>query len=234
VRRAARSRSLSFYERGLKLDESGSWPDAVCSRGAPEPLFQRRSNPKLEPRRNVERKVSHEERTPYEKQVFRAIGAISDASVARRSAGQALRGEPPRSARTCALSRNMKKQLPFALVVFVTGFYTTFVLKNLWNWFLAPALHTPGVSYWMMYGIQLIWDLLSVRKWNSPLEQQKWDGLFTVLDGCLPDEKRTQVEEALQGREKTLWADLQRKVFGDLISQTVALAIGWGVHLFLT
>jgi hypothetical protein len=128
----------------------------------------------------------------------------------------------------------MKKQLPFALVVFVTGFYTTFVLKNLWNWFLAPALHTPGVSYWMMYGIQLIWDLLSVRKWNSPLEQQKWDGLFTVLDGCLPDEKRTQVEEALQGREKTLWADLQRKVFGDLISQTVALAIGWGVHLFLT
>jgi hypothetical protein len=116
----------------------------------------------------------------------------------------------------------------------VTGFYTTFVLKNLWNWFLAPALHTSEVSYWMMYGIQLIWDVLSVRTWNNPLEQRKWDGLFMVLDGCLPDEKRAQVEEALKGTERTLWADLQRKVFGDLIGQTVALAIGWGVHVFLT
>ena len=128
----------------------------------------------------------------------------------------------------------MKKRLPFAVVVFAAGFYTTFVLKSLWNWFLAPTLHTAEVSYWMMYGIQLIWDLLSVRKWNDPLEQQKWDGLFMVLDGCLPDEKRAHVEEALQGREETLWADFRRKVLGDLIGQTVALAIGWGVHVFLT
>jgi hypothetical protein len=128
----------------------------------------------------------------------------------------------------------MKKRLPFVLVVFVTGFYTAFVLKNLWNWFVAPAVHTGEISYWMMYGIQLIWDLLSLRKWNNPLKQQKWGSLFVVLDGCLPDEKRAQVEEALKGREETLWADFRRKVYGDLIGQTVALVIGWGVHVFLT
>jgi hypothetical protein len=129
---------------------------------------------------------------------------------------------------------NMKKQLLFALVVFMTGFYTTFVLMSLWNWFLAPALHTAGVSYWMMYGIQLIWDTLSARKLKDPLEQRKWDGLFIALEACLPNEKRAQVDEALEGTEKIVWLDLQRKVFGDTMGQTVVLALGCGVHAFLT
>jgi len=125
------------------------------------------------------------------------------------------------------------KKLPLSMVVFATGFYTTFVLQNLWNWFVVPALHTAEVSYWMMYGIQLIWDLLSVRGWDNPVNERRWEVALMAIDMCIPDEKRVRFGESLNAIEGARWSKLAEQVAGDLAAATVTLAVAWGIHTFL-
>jgi hypothetical protein len=53
----------------------------------------------------------------------------------------------------------MKQLLKIAggwVASFVVGFYITFVLQTLWNWFVTTALRVDSISYWNMYGLFLI------------------------------------------------------------------------------
>ena len=52
-----------------------------------------------------------------------------------------------------------KAVIMFAFSTFV-NLYTTFVLQSLWNWFAVEALNAPHVSYWVMYGLVMIANLM--------------------------------------------------------------------------
>src|SRR6185312_6739605 len=87
---------------------------------------------------------------------------------------------------------SMKKWIALFAPSFVIGFYTTFVMQSLWNWFVAPTFHIVPISYWAMFGIQLLLSFVLDRagdqqnKWN-------WKAGFILMNACVPDERRHQV-----------------------------------------
>jgi len=75
----------------------------------------------------------------------------------------------------------------FVLVLALTHglkLYKAFILEQLWNWFLAPALHLDPISYWIMCGV-----LLLIEAWR---EQKMIDGddyktrTEAIMDLCGP------------------------------------------------
>jgi hypothetical protein len=113
----------------------------------------------------------------------------------------------------------------------LVGLYTTFVLENLWNWFATDALHLPAVSFWVMYGLVLIIGMFSSS--GSDFEQEhRFKVLATVLDACVPEEKRELVTEQLDEHQSSMWADVGFKIFGRVLGITWTLVVGWGVHTF--
>jgi hypothetical protein len=43
----------------------------------------------------------------------------------------------------------------------LVGFYTVFVVMQLWNWFVVPLLNAPTASYWLIYGMSMLFGLLT-------------------------------------------------------------------------
>jgi hypothetical protein len=107
------------------------------------------------------------------------------------------------------------------LLAFAVGFYTTFVLQNLWNWFVVPSINVPDISYWQMYGFNLL-----VITFIEP-------DLFhmQVLHASLPEEKQRTIEEITGER---LWTEVVGPLlFYKLLNRTATLATGWAIHVFL-
>jgi hypothetical protein len=128
----------------------------------------------------------------------------------------------------------LKKMASFWCVALIVGLYTTFVLQQLWNWFVATSFHVPEISYWVMYGIQLAFGLLSSSHSQRTEEDQSWKIAFRMLAACVPEEKRDELKETLEAEMKvTPWIDLGSMIFGQVIGNTIALTIGWGIHGFL-
>ena len=128
---------------------------------------------------------------------------------------------------------HLKKMAWFWGVGLIVGLYTTFVLQQLWNWFLAPSLHLSEISYWVMYGIQLLFSLLFSSAGQEAKEAQSWKLAFLTLDACVPEERREKLAETLKEYESTLWMDVGSRIFGLVVGNTITLAIGWGIHTFL-
>ena len=47
------------------------------------------------------------------------------------------------------------------MVSILIGFYSVFVLTELWNWFVVPLLHVPEARYWLMYGVTMLFGLMA-------------------------------------------------------------------------
>lgn len=125
----------------------------------------------------------------------------------------------------------VKKTVVFYCIGAVIGLYTTFVLQQLWNWFVTEAFHFSQISFWVMYGIVLIIGMFS---YNPKLEeQQQFKALATGLDACVPDERRESVNEQIKEQTDQIWVDAGFHVFGKVVSNTISLALGWAVHAFL-
>lgn len=45
------------------------------------------------------------------------------------------------------------------MVSILVGFYSVFVLMEMWNWFPVPLLHVSESSYWLMYGVSMLFGL---------------------------------------------------------------------------
>ena len=102
------------------------------------------------------------------------------------------------------------------------SFYATFVLQQLWNWFIVPALHVDPASYWLIFGINTLFGLL-----RGEFSQEANNKItFMALDACIPDEKREEINNQLNG---AVVENIAIRAF----SNTMALAIGWAVHTFL-
>jgi hypothetical protein len=67
-------------------------------------------------------------------------------------------------------------------VTMAVEFYTTFVLQNLWNWFVVQAFNIPSISYWGAYGLVILVRLIS--PFEDFAAEQHWKTAFTVLDAC--------------------------------------------------
>lgn len=108
------------------------------------------------------------------------------------------------------------------LFAFAVGFYTTFVLQNLWNWFVVPSINVPYISYWQMYGFNLLV--------GTVIEPDTFPML--VQHASLPDEKRREIEETVT--DERLWTEVVGPLlFGKLLNRTITLATGWAIHVFL-
>ena len=62
----------------------------------------------------------------------------------------------------------------------LVGFYTVFVLMQLWNWFAVPLLHVPEASYWLIYGLNMLFGLMTgVGEQENPAYERRWSTLLS-------------------------------------------------------
>jgi hypothetical protein len=81
----------------------------------------------------------------------------------------------------------------------LVGFYTVFVLTQLWNWFAVPLLHVPEASYWLIYGLNMLFGLMTgIGEQENPADARRWSTLFIVLDTCVPEHKMEDLKEAVR------------------------------------
>lgn len=125
----------------------------------------------------------------------------------------------------------VKKIALFWMIGAVISLYTTFVLQNLWNWFVTEAFHLSQVSFWVMYGLVLVVGMFSDDLRFD--ENQQFKALATALDACIPEEKREWVNEQLDTQTKFVWLEAGSAAFGRLVGTTFTLLVAWVVHVFL-
>jgi|ERR1019366_810742 integrase len=104
----------------------------------------------------------------------------------------------------------VKKTLWLSGISLVVGFYTTFVLQNLWNWFAVPALHVSNIGYWSMFGLNILIGLLFERG-EKYEEDHRWKAAMTVLDACVPEGRHAYVHTGeLEARNRVRDVDWRR------------------------
>ena len=124
------------------------------------------------------------------------------------------------------------KMAPVWFWAIIMGLYTAFVLQNLWNWFVTPALNFAHVSYWQMFGINLLVQM--VRGRDTIVEQDHWERAANMLYACVPPDKQQAVDEKLKATTEDVWVKCAVDIFSRSVGNTVSLGVGWVVHtLFL-
>ena len=116
-------------------------------------------------------------------------------------------------------------------IVIVVGLYTTFVLQTLWNWFAVPAFHAPEISYWTIYGLLMLAHLIIDKPTFENDERLK--RLAIIVSACVPDEKKEELEEALKADDDDATFKLGTFIFGQVVGSSVAVVLGFVIHLFL-
>lgn len=130
----------------------------------------------------------------------------------------------------------VKKTLLIWGIAFIVGFYTTFVLQSLWNWFAVPALRVPPIGYWLMMGLNTFIFLMRERgEEGEKLTAKRWVITMAVLDACVPEEKQAEVQEDIKQytTDDGVWSDVVSLVSRQLAGNTFALGIGWVIHTTL-
>lgn len=126
---------------------------------------------------------------------------------------------------------NWKKWGWMWLITILVGFYTTFVLQSLWNWFAVEALNAPPISYWIMFGLNMLVHLV-IDKPSFEIDE-KFKRVTIMLEACIPDAKMDEVKEALKEEDDIMPAKLGGLVVGQALGNTFALLLGFAVHIFL-
>ena len=130
---------------------------------------------------------------------------------------------------------DLKKLLWAFPIGIVVSLYTTFVIQNLWNWFAVPAFHVPEISFWGIYGLVLLVSLLAEgpKSGEKFAAEQRWKNIYHVLDACIPADKKEGVMELIKEENEGVWINVGIEVFQKIVSNTLTLLVGWGVHVFL-
>jgi hypothetical protein len=114
----------------------------------------------------------------------------------------------------------------------VSGLYTTFVLTILWNWFVVPAFHLSEISFWMTYGLVLVFNLFRDPGERTLADEQEQEALTTMLEACVPQDRKEYVKEQLESQAKSIWKLMGVSLFSQMVGNTIALGIGFVVHVF--
>ena len=126
---------------------------------------------------------------------------------------------------------NVKKFLLIWAVGGIVGLFTAYVLTVLWGWFVVPAFHVDGVSFWGMYGLTLLIDLL--RSDGNDIDAEYRHKIVAVmLDACVPTERREEVSEQLTEFSEQMWHEAGWKLVGRVTHNALALGLGFVVHIF--
>lgn len=125
---------------------------------------------------------------------------------------------------------NVKKFLLLYAVSMTVGLFTAFVLTVLWGWFVVPAFHVDAVSFWVMYGLTMLIDLLR-SKGNEIQADHRHKVVALMLDACVPAERREEVREELTQFNEDASHEIGWKLFGRLFESALTLALGWVVHI---
>src|ERR1043165_2834801 len=138
-----------------------------------------------------------------------------------------------RRLRSAIFIRSMKKKLSIWGLAFVIGLYASFVLQQLWNWFLVPALRVNEVSFWLMFGIQMFVGQLAHHNSSGAADEIQWQTATIMFDACVPDERRPGLAEKLKKHSDEIWTTLGYDLIAQVLKYSTALAIGWGIHTVL-
>jgi hypothetical protein len=119
---------------------------------------------------------------------------------------------------------------------FVVQLYTTFILQKFWGWFITPIFDISSISFLEMYGLTLLINLFSEKNsWGKAFGfDQMLDVIITILDSCVPENKKSQISEFLKEKKESILPEAIIAAVGRLFSLTVSLAIGWCVNRFLS
>ena len=120
------------------------------------------------------------------------------------------------------------KKIIIWIIALVTGLYSTFVAQCFWNWFAVLVLPVPPVFFWQMFGIILLINLFSEK--DDSIEKSRWEVVYKLLEACLPESKKQEIEEFVNEKEKNAWVDAGSKVFEKFFSNTITLAFGFIIH----
>lgn len=123
-----------------------------------------------------------------------------------------------------------KKTIWFWGIGIATGLYATFVLQQLWNWFLAPSLNASPISFWAMYGLHLFIVLLTDHLNRGWEEDSKWEILTNMLTASVSDERREKLVAILKKQADEIWSEVGGATLGQAVKYSVTLALGWVVH----
>jgi hypothetical protein len=126
---------------------------------------------------------------------------------------------------------SVKKVAVIMLIAMIVNLYTAFVLQQLWNWFAVNALNASAVSYWTMYGLLMAVHLVTHK--DSLQEELREKRMAIVLEACVQDSKRVEMNEYLKEENQLLASQLGSQIFGKAFGNTFTLALGWAVHTFL-
>jgi len=116
----------------------------------------------------------------------------------------------------------------------LVGFYSVFVLMEVWNWFAVPLLHVSEASYWLIYGVSMLFGLMTgAGEQENPLDERRWKALFIVLDACLPERKTEEVREEVRLETEGIWTDISTMIFGRVVARSLTLGLGFVVHFLI-
>jgi hypothetical protein len=116
----------------------------------------------------------------------------------------------------------------------LVGFYTVFVMMQLWNWFAVPLLHAPEASYWLIYGLSMLVGLVTgAGEQDDPAREQRWNILFIILNACVPEQKMEDVKEEVRSETESVWSKIGWMIFGRVLARSLTLGLGFVVHLLV-
>jgi hypothetical protein len=126
----------------------------------------------------------------------------------------------------------LKKMLFLSFPIgMIVGIYTAFVAMCYWDWFIVSTLHVPSIPLLAMVGIIWLIGLLADKSEGDDIHREN---LYTVLDYCIPDDKREIVAEKLKENQDALWVKLVGTVFGKVVGNTLTLVVGFALHFFIS
>ena len=125
----------------------------------------------------------------------------------------------------------MMKYVATLLVALIVGIYTTFVAMYMWNWFAVPIFNLPYISFLQMLG--LVW-LIGAGISSIYTEETKLNFLIRIVELCVPNERKHEIDEIINSMKENLWSDLAIKIFGQFGGNTVTLILGFVLHLFIS
>jgi hypothetical protein len=129
------------------------------------------------------------------------------------------------------MKKSLLKVLGLLLVALPVGFYTAFVAQCFWNWFAVPTLHVAEVSFLEMLG--LLWLIQLLISKPSVADDRRFVLLASLIELCVPSERQEELSDLKQGNSLVDFIEGFSAVFGQVVGNTVTLALGFALHLFI-
>jgi len=96
-----------------------------------------------------------------------------------------------------------------ALLPFIAFVYVGLVLENVWNWFLAPAIHGSEIGFGQAIGMLCFTRILNFVCTRDFEKERRWAGTRIVIAACVPEDKLSRVVAALKAQQQTGWRDTE-------------------------